>query len=235
MPGDNIKMKVSLIAPIAMEEGLRFAIREGGRTVGAGVVAKIFEMVVPRHDRGASSSHGGASHRCLCTERGPWMGSLRGKTYTPVAQLAEQWSPKPQVGVRVPPGVPFGQRWSSLRSTARQGCRSALRLQGGRLESYERKEVEQAAGLNGLDIAKLALAAVLLVEASWPSTTSATHPLVVRARTARRHCRGGRDRLCHRPWTCGARLPARIELRAAQGGVAGARGNDPRSVSSSWW
>ena len=43
MPGDNVKMKVTLIAPIAMEEGLRFAIREGGRTVGAGVVAKIFE------------------------------------------------------------------------------------------------------------------------------------------------------------------------------------------------
>jgi elongation factor Tu len=43
MPGDNVKMKVELIAPIAMEEGLRFAIREGGRTVGAGVVAKIFE------------------------------------------------------------------------------------------------------------------------------------------------------------------------------------------------
>jgi elongation factor Tu len=41
MPGDNIKMVVELIAPIAMEEGLRFAIREGGRTVGAGVVAKI--------------------------------------------------------------------------------------------------------------------------------------------------------------------------------------------------
>jgi elongation factor Tu len=43
MPGDNIKMDVTLIAPIAMEEGLRFAIREGGRTVGAGVVAKITE------------------------------------------------------------------------------------------------------------------------------------------------------------------------------------------------
>ncbi len=42
MPGDNIKMKVTLICPIAMDEGLRFAIREGGRTVGAGVVAKIF-------------------------------------------------------------------------------------------------------------------------------------------------------------------------------------------------
>ena len=43
MPGDNIQMKVDLISPIAMEEGLRFAIREGGRTVGAGVVAKIME------------------------------------------------------------------------------------------------------------------------------------------------------------------------------------------------
>ena len=43
MPGDNVNMKVDLIAPIAMEEGLRFAIREGGRTVGAGVVAKIIE------------------------------------------------------------------------------------------------------------------------------------------------------------------------------------------------
>ena len=43
MPGDNVQMVVDLIAPIAMDEGLRFAIREGGRTVGAGVVAKIFE------------------------------------------------------------------------------------------------------------------------------------------------------------------------------------------------
>ena len=41
MPGDNISMTVTLIAPIAMDEGLRFAIREGGRTVGAGVVATI--------------------------------------------------------------------------------------------------------------------------------------------------------------------------------------------------
>jgi elongation factor Tu len=43
MPGDNIKMTVKLISPIAMEQGLRFAIREGGRTVGAGVVAKVIE------------------------------------------------------------------------------------------------------------------------------------------------------------------------------------------------
>ena len=43
MPGDNIKMVVALINPVAMDEGLRFAIREGGRTVGAGVVAKIIK------------------------------------------------------------------------------------------------------------------------------------------------------------------------------------------------
>ena len=43
MPGDNVKLTVSLIVPVAMDEGLRFAIREGGHTVGAGVVAKIFE------------------------------------------------------------------------------------------------------------------------------------------------------------------------------------------------
>jgi elongation factor Tu len=43
MPGDNVKIEVQLIAPIAMEEGLRFAIRDGGRTVGAGVVSKVIE------------------------------------------------------------------------------------------------------------------------------------------------------------------------------------------------
>jgi elongation factor Tu len=43
MPGDNVNVKIELIMPIAMDEGLRFAIREGGRTVGAGVVTKIFE------------------------------------------------------------------------------------------------------------------------------------------------------------------------------------------------
>ena len=43
MPGDNINIDIELITPIAMEEKLRFAIREGGRTVGAGVVAKIVE------------------------------------------------------------------------------------------------------------------------------------------------------------------------------------------------
>ncbi|MEO0981254.1 MAG: elongation factor Tu, partial [Pseudomonadota bacterium] len=43
MPGDNLKFDVELIQPIAMDQGLRFAIREGGRTVGAGVVSKIKE------------------------------------------------------------------------------------------------------------------------------------------------------------------------------------------------
>ncbi|HKQ24976.1 MAG TPA: elongation factor Tu, partial [Burkholderiales bacterium] len=43
MPGDNVAITVQLIQPIAMEEGLRFAIREGGRTVGAGVVSKVIE------------------------------------------------------------------------------------------------------------------------------------------------------------------------------------------------
>ena len=43
MPGDNVAMEIELIAPIAMDEGLRFAIREGGRTVGAGRLASIIE------------------------------------------------------------------------------------------------------------------------------------------------------------------------------------------------
>ena len=43
MPGDNITMEIDLITPIAIEEGLRFAIREGGRTVGSGVVTEILE------------------------------------------------------------------------------------------------------------------------------------------------------------------------------------------------
>ena len=43
MPGDSIKMHIKLLSPVALEEGLRFAIREGGRTVGAGVITKITE------------------------------------------------------------------------------------------------------------------------------------------------------------------------------------------------
>jgi len=43
LPGDNVQMRVKLITPVAMEEGLRFAIREGGKTVGAGAITKIVE------------------------------------------------------------------------------------------------------------------------------------------------------------------------------------------------
>jgi elongation factor Tu len=43
MPGDNVNLEINLMVPVAMEEGMRFAIREGGRTVGAGVVTKILE------------------------------------------------------------------------------------------------------------------------------------------------------------------------------------------------
>jgi len=43
MPGDNVDMEITLITPVAMEQGLRFAIREGGRTVGSGVIASIIE------------------------------------------------------------------------------------------------------------------------------------------------------------------------------------------------
>jgi elongation factor Tu len=47
MPGDNIKISAELINPIALEEGLRFAIREGGRTVGAGVISKVIADAPP--------------------------------------------------------------------------------------------------------------------------------------------------------------------------------------------
>jgi len=43
MPGDNVQLEIELITPVAMDKGLRFAIREGGRTVGAGTVTEIFE------------------------------------------------------------------------------------------------------------------------------------------------------------------------------------------------
>jgi elongation factor Tu len=43
MPGDNVELEVELMAPVALDEGLRFAIREGGKTVGAGVITKIIE------------------------------------------------------------------------------------------------------------------------------------------------------------------------------------------------
>ena len=63
MPGDNVTMDVELIAPIAMDEGLRFAIREGGRTVGAGVVASIIEVTGrPASARGSVSRIGSVSN-----------------------------------------------------------------------------------------------------------------------------------------------------------------------------
>jgi len=43
VPGDNVQMEIDLIVPVALNEGLRFAVREGGRTVGAGVITKIIE------------------------------------------------------------------------------------------------------------------------------------------------------------------------------------------------
>ena len=83
MPGDNVNLEVELIAPIAMEEGQRFAIREGGRTVGAGVVTKM-------------------PSKGTCSEDHPRL--LRSKkAFRPVAQLAERRSPKPQVGGSIPP------------------------------------------------------------------------------------------------------------------------------------
>ena len=56
MPGDNIKVEVELVSPIACEEGLRFAIREGGKTVGAGVVTKILAEAVKKKDDKAAAA-----------------------------------------------------------------------------------------------------------------------------------------------------------------------------------
>ena len=66
MPGDNVSMEVELLVPIAMDEGLRFAIREGGRTVGAGVVAKIIEIdgrLDRRPPAESAGSHAGTAER----------------------------------------------------------------------------------------------------------------------------------------------------------------------------
>jgi len=56
MPGDNIKFEVELVSPIACEQGLRFAIREGGKTVGAGVVTKILGEVAKKPDKAAAAA-----------------------------------------------------------------------------------------------------------------------------------------------------------------------------------
>ena len=55
MPGDNIKIDVELVSAIACEEGLRFAIREGGKTVGAGVVTKILSEVAKKPEKAAAA------------------------------------------------------------------------------------------------------------------------------------------------------------------------------------
>ena len=63
MPGDNVSMDVELIAPIAMDDGLRFAIREGGRTVGAGVVASITAVATECDCRRPARTGAGAGAR----------------------------------------------------------------------------------------------------------------------------------------------------------------------------
>ena len=80
MPGDNVNLEVELL-PIAMEEGQRFAIREGGRTVGAGVVTKI-------------------AGKILAQEINPDFAQREG--FRPVAQLAERRSQNRRLGVRFP-------------------------------------------------------------------------------------------------------------------------------------
>ena len=65
MPGDNISMTIELIVPIAMEERLRFAIREGGRTVGSGVVSEIVEIENRRENRGQKESRTGRARTYL--------------------------------------------------------------------------------------------------------------------------------------------------------------------------
>merc|ERR1711991_539993 len=57
MPGDNVEMTVNLISPIAMEEGLRFAIREGGRTIGAGVISEILDNKQPQRKNNSSRNN----------------------------------------------------------------------------------------------------------------------------------------------------------------------------------
>ena len=90
MPGDNVSMTVELIAPVAMEQGLKFAIREGGRTVGVGVVSKLLNNIFDNMDISGLFIF-------------PLFWFLK---YRPVAQLVEHRSPKPEVGVQVPPGLP---------------------------------------------------------------------------------------------------------------------------------
>ena len=92
MPGDNARLSVELITPIAMDDGVRFAIREGGRTVGSGVVTKILRRRVVSSWIRMRSPKAVPVIRSLeskCIQRG-------------VAQLAERWSPKPEVASSIP-------------------------------------------------------------------------------------------------------------------------------------
>ncbi len=104
MPGDNIQMTVTLIAPIAMEEGLRFAIREGGRTVGCRR-RRQGHRVTARERRGRRGR--------VCRWRRALNQRQRMGTSRPVAQLAERRSPKPQVGGSIPswPAIRGGDWW----------------------------------------------------------------------------------------------------------------------------
>ena len=87
MPGDNAKLSVELITPIAMDDGVRFAIREGGRTVGSGVVTKILRV--------SCGIEAELRRRSELLTR-------RGRLYRGVAQLAERRSPKPEVASSIP-------------------------------------------------------------------------------------------------------------------------------------
>ena len=84
MPGDNIQMVVELIAPIAMEDGLRFAIREGGKTVGAGVSQEGFDRLIVR----TLTQTGPFRPRCVVLRAAPVSIGNSGSLSTPVVSCA---------------------------------------------------------------------------------------------------------------------------------------------------
>ena len=139
MPGDNVSLEVELITPVAMDKGLRFAIREGGRTVGAGTVTEIVRIGVEAtygtrtnyiavhrvqaqelHQHEEQEDHDGAAgaEEVLPVlpqaprAQGDQVGWLvkctlrTGSTCRGVGLTADQRSPKPRVGVRIPPPLP---------------------------------------------------------------------------------------------------------------------------------
>ena len=83
MPGDNITMEVTLLSPIAMDKGLKFAIREGGRTVGAGVVAEIIEQVFETSLSVLAIQHFNRSVAQLVEHRSPKPGAAGSSPATP--------------------------------------------------------------------------------------------------------------------------------------------------------